>query len=104
MKPDTKTHLLGGLIVLAFTLIAFMVAWLLHMHPLTTVMAISGIVAGACVEGTQANDNKLADRAGLPRPHEVSWRDLAHSAIPCLVAAVLVEAVARQHWGIPILG
>jgi len=101
MKPDTKTHLLGGLVVLLVAACLAAVLLALGAHPLTATVAIAGLVAGAAVEGTQANDNRLARAQGLPKPHEVSLRDLVNSGLPCWIAAVLIEWSARAdllHW------
>lgn len=103
LKPDFLPHVLGGLGVLVAALLAGLVLLHLQLQPLTVIVLVAGVLAGAAVEGTQANDNRLARQAGLPPPHEVSLRDLFNSALPCLVAAALIELAARQHW-LPLTG
>ena len=96
MKTDTKTHLQGGTFVLLMTLWLSLALLALGLHPLTVCLALAGLVAGACVEGTQWADNRNAAKAGLPAPHEVSWRDLRNSALPCWIAAAAAESLARH--------
>ena len=95
-KPDFKPHFLGGLAVLVASLVAATVLlFLVQLHPLTVAILAAGLAAAAAVEGTQANDNRLAKLTGLPEPHEVSLRDAWNSALACVVGAAAIELAAR---------
>ena len=100
LASDTIVHLKGGLLVLLGALVITAGCQIARLHWLPTLLIVAGFVAGASVEGSQQADNDRAEALGLPRPHEVSWRDMVASAAPCWAAAVAIE-LARYAKQLP---
>lgn len=98
MKQDTKTHRVGGTVVLLASLVQALALLALGLHPVTVVLICAGSAAAASVEGTQWFTNRAAKKNGAQPPHEVSWRDFGNSVAACWIGAAAAEAFVRSHW------